>query len=328
MQQVVSPARLITIAGLLVLCAAASAVAQAPPTKLKTKWAADVSPTRVLPEYPRPEMVRTAWQNLNGEWDYAIADATAQKPAAFAGKILVPFPVQSQLSGVAAAVTDQQRLWYRRTFRAGTVPRGSRVLLHFGAVDWESHVFVNGKEVGRHSGGYDPFSFDITSALKASGDQELIVSVWDPTDKGPQPRGKQVLEPKSIWYTAVTGIWQTVWFETVPDAYITGLDIGTDANAGTISVTVRSNSGAAGNARVTVRDGSRTVGEATGGVGQPIVVRVAQPKLWSPDQPFLYDLRVALGGDAVQVNDATNDVGISRELPLPEPVTDDRDIRT
>jgi len=313
MQQVVSPARLITIAGLLVLCAAASAVAQAPPTKLKTKWAADVSPTRVLPEYPRPEMVRTAWQNLNGEWDYAIADATAQKPAAFAGKILVPFPVQSQLSGVAAAVTDQQRLWYRRTFRAGTVPRGSRVLLHFGAVDWESHVFVNGKEVGRHSGGYDPFSFDITSALKASGDQELIVSVWDPTDKGPQPRGKQVLEPKSIWYTAVTGIWQTVWFETVPDAYITGLDIGTDANAGTISVTVRSNSGAAGNARVTVRDGSRTVGEATGGVGQPIVVRVAQPKLWSPDQPFLYDLRVALGGDAVQSYAGIRTISVQRD---------------
>jgi glycosyl hydrolase family 2 len=305
--------RVATFAGALVFVAAASAVAQAPPTKLKTKWAADVSPTRVLPEYPRPEMVRTAWQSLNGEWDYVIADAAAQKPATFAGKILVPFPVQSQLSGVAAPVSDQQRLWYRRTFRAGTVPRGSRVLLHFGAVDWEAHVFVNGKEVGRHSGGYDPFTLDVTSALKPAGDQELVVSVWDPTDKGPQPRGKQVLEPKSIWYTAVTGIWQTVWFETVPDAYITGLDIGTDAAAGTISVTVRSNSGATGNARVVVRDGTRSVVEASGATGQPIVLRVPQPKLWSPDQPFLYDLRVTLGRDEVQSYAGIRSIAVQRD---------------
>ncbi len=305
--------RIATIAASLVLSVAASASAQAPPTKLRTKWAAEVSPTRVLPEYPRPEMVRTAWQNLNGEWDYAITDAAAQKPASFTGKILVPFPVQSQLSGVAVPVTDQQRLWYRRTFRPGTVARGSRVLLHFGAVDWEAHVFVNGKEVGRHSGGYDPFSFDITSVLKPAGDQELVVSVWDPTDKGPQPRGKQVLEPKSIWYTAVTGIWQTAWLETVPDAYITGLDIGTDASAGTISVTVRSNSGAAGNARVTVRDGTRTVVEAGGAAGQPIVLRVAQPKLWSPDQPFLYDLRISLGSDVVQSYAGIRSISVQRD---------------
>jgi len=308
-----APVRVATITTLLVLSIAGSAAAQAPPTKLRTKWAAEVTASHVLPEYPRPEMVRTAWQNLNGEWDYAIADASAQKPAAFTGKILVPFPVQSQLSGVAAAVTDQQRLWYRRAFRAGTIPRGSRVLLHFGAVDWETHVFVNGKEVGRHSGGYDPFSFDVTSALKSAGDQELIVSVWDPTDKGPQPRGKQVLEPKSIWYTAVTGIWQTVWLETVPDSYITGLDFGTDANTGTVTVTVRSNSGAAGNARVAVRDGTRTVAEATGPSGQPIVLRVAQPKLWSPDQPFLYDVRVTLGRDEVQSYTGIRTISVQRD---------------
>src|SRR6476646_9367797 len=145
MQQAISrypPVRVAFIVGLM-LFVATCASAQAPPTKLKTKWAADVTAARVLPEYPRPEMVRTSWQNLNGEWDYAIVDAAAQKPATFAGKILVPFPVQSQLSGVAAAVTDQQRLWYRRTFRAGAVPRGARALLHFGAVDWEAQIFVN-----------------------------------------------------------------------------------------------------------------------------------------------------------------------------------------
>ena len=199
-------ARVATVLVFLVGSTAAVAVAQAPPTKLRTKWAADVTPTRVLPEYPRPEMARPGWQNLNGLWDYAILDAAASKPETFTGKILVPFAVQSQLSGVAAPVTDQQRLWYRRAFRVPAVARGSRLLLNFGAIDWEAQVFVNGRQVGSHSGGYDPFSLDITSALKGTGDQELLVSVWDPTDKGPQPRGKQVLEPKSIWYTAVTGI--------------------------------------------------------------------------------------------------------------------------
>lgn len=303
----------LALAVLLVLGVAGSALAQAPPTKLRTKWAADVTPTRVLPEYPRPEMARPAWQNLNGLWDYAILDAAAAKPETFAGKILVPFAVQSQLSGVAAPVTDQQRLWYRRTFRPGAIARGSRVLLHFGAIDWEAHVFVNGREVGTHSGGYDPFSFDITSALKGTGDQELIVSVWDPTDKGPQPRGKQVLEPKSIWYTAVTGIWQTVWLETVPDSYITNLEIGTDASAGTITVTVRSNSGASGNAQVAVSDGSRQVANGTGPADQPIVVRVPQPKLWSPDQPFLYDLRVKLGRDEVQSYAGIRSIAVQRD---------------
>src|SRR5689334_2386265 len=153
----------IAIVAMVVLSVAGSAAAQAPPTKLRTKWAAEVTPTRVLPEYPRPEMARPGWQTLNGLWDYAILDAAAARPETFSGKILVPFAVQAQLSGVAAPVTDQQRLWYRRTFRPTALPRGSRLLLHFGAVDWEAHVFVNGREVGSHSGGYDPFSFDITS---------------------------------------------------------------------------------------------------------------------------------------------------------------------
>src|SRR6185436_20854693 len=138
-------ARVATVLVFLVGSTAAVAVAQAPPTKLRTKWAADVTATRVLPEYPRPEMARPGWQNLNGLWDYAILDAAAPKPETFTGKILVPFAVQSQLSGVGAPVTDQQRLWYRRTFRPTAIARGSRVLLHFGAIDWEAHIFVNGR---------------------------------------------------------------------------------------------------------------------------------------------------------------------------------------
>jgi hypothetical protein len=306
-------ATLLAALSLTLLVHALPAFAQAPPTKLRTKWAADVTPARVLPEYPRPELQRANWVNLNGQWDYAIADAAAARPESFAGKILVPFPVQSQLSGVAAAVNDQQRLWYRRTFRAPALARGSRLLLHFGAVDWETHVFVNGTEVGTHSGGYDPFSFDITGAVKGSGNQELVVSVWDPTDKGPQPRGKQVLEPKSIWYTAVTGIWQTVWLESVPEVHISDLEIGSDAAAGTIQVTVHQAGAGSTPARVIVQDGSRTVGEASGAAGQPLTVRVPQPKLWSPDQPFLYTLRVTLGRDQVQSYAGIRTIAVQRD---------------
>ena len=306
--------RVASVAVVLLLITPALAYAQAPPTKLRTKWAADVTPARVLPEYPRPQMVRANWTNLNGEWEYAVTGKDAARPQTFSGHILVPFAIQSQLSGVATAVTDQQRLWYRRTFRAGVLARGSRLLLHFGAVDWEAHVFVNGKEVGSHTGGYDPFSFDVTDALKpGSGDQELVVSVWDPTDKGTQPRGKQVLQPRSIWYTAVTGIWQTVWTEAVPAQHIRDLVIGSDAAAGTISVTVLSSGPSAGTARVVARDGSRVVAEGSGPAGQPVLLRVPQARLWSPDSPYLYDLRVTLGSDAVQSYGGIRTISVQRD---------------
>ena len=303
--------RAFTAIALLLL--AIPSVAQAPPTRLKTKWAADVTAAKVLPEYPRPQMVRGNWMNLNGEWDYAISEKDAARPQSFSGRILVPFAVQSQLSGVAMPVTEAQRLWYRRIFRAPALPRGSRLLLHFGAVDWEAHVFVNGKEVGSHTGGYDPFSFDITDALKPSGDQELAVSAWDPTDKGTQPRGKQVLQPRSIWYTAVTGIWQTVWTEVVPAQYIKDLVIGSDATAGTISVTVMPAGSPNGMARVVARDGTRTVAEGSGPPGQAIVLRVPQAKLWSPESPFLYDLRVTLGADDIQSYAGIRTIAVQRD---------------
>ena len=305
--------RVASALALLLLSIPSSAQAQAPPTKLRTKWAAEVTPAKVLPEYPRPQMVRANWTNLNGEWEYAVTEKAAARPQTFSGRILVPFPIQSQLSGVATAVTDQQRLWYRRTFRAPALTRGSRLLLHFGAVDWEAHVFVNGKEVGSHTGGYDPFFFDVTDALRPAGDQELVVSVWDPTDKGTQPRGKQVLQPRSIWYTAVTGIWQTVWTEPVPAQHIKDLVIGSDAAAGTISVTVLPSAAGAGTAHVVARDGSRIVADASGAAGQPILLRIAQAKLWSPDSPFLYDLRVSLGGDEIQSYAGIRTVAVQRD---------------
>ncbi|HEX5102397.1 MAG TPA: hypothetical protein VFV87_01205, partial [Pirellulaceae bacterium] len=210
---------------------------------LMTRWAKDVSPAKVHPEYPRPQMVRKDWMNLNGLWDYKVAaDDGDSLPMKYDGQILVPFPIESALSGVMKRVGPTDVLWYRREFTPPTMPTGGRLLLHFGAVDWRCAVIVNGKEIGEHQGGYDPFTFDITDALQANKKtQELVVLVGDPTDANWQPRGKQVREPKGIWYTPTTGIWQTVWLEVVPAAYIRGLTITTNLNAdppGAITVRV------------------------------------------------------------------------------------------
>ncbi len=190
---------------------------------LMTRWAKDVKPAKVLPEYPRPQMVRKDWMNLNGLWQFAEGKEGDAAPVgkSLDGQILVPFPVESALSGV---MKHSDRLWYRRTFQVPKDWSGKRTLLHFGAVDWETEVWVNGKKYwqngtinGNHYGGYDAFSCDVTDLLKPDGDQELIVRVYDPTDKGPQPRGKQVSKPEGIYYTPTTGIWQTVWLEPVPE---------------------------------------------------------------------------------------------------------------
>lgn len=263
---------------------------------LRTRWAAAVDSNHPLPEYPRPQMVRPRWVNLNGLWEYAVLDSAAPRPRRFDGKILVPFPIESQLSGVRRAVTDLQRLWYRRTFRLPAVPAGTRWLLQFGAVDWEATVFMNGSAVTTHRGGYDPFTVDVTEQLHRSGDQELVVRVWDPTDHGEQPRGKQVSKPESIWYTAVTGIWQTVWLEAVPPDHIAALDVRPDVDAGTVTVRVDvAGPTPAPSVSVTALDGDRPVATGTGAAGQPVTLRIPEARLWGPGHPFLYGLRVRLG---------------------------------
>src|SRR3989442_744298 len=290
-----------TAAGVLIVLVTTTggAVVQPPPA-LVTRGAADVTADRVLPEYPRPELVRRDWQNLNGPWDYAIRDREADRPANFDGTILVPFPVQSRLSGVARPVSERERVWYRRMLRVEPAS-GRRWLLHFGAVDWDAAVWVNGRRVGAHRGGYDPFTLDITDALRPAGDQELVVSVWDPTDRGDQPRGKQVTEPKSIWYTAVTGIWQTVWIEPVPITYVAGLQIRPDVDAAAVRVRIDA-AGAAGRvgAHLTVLDGQTTAAEADAAAGDVVSIPIRRARLWSPDDPHLYNLRVRLAtGDTV-----------------------------
>jgi Glycosyl hydrolases family 2, sugar binding domain/Glycosyl hydrolases family 2, TIM barrel domain/Glycosyl hydrolases family 2 len=272
----------------------ATAAAQTAPSHIRTRWAADVAPATAWRLYPRPQMVRSAWTNLNGDWDYAITDSGAPRPTHWAGKILVPFPVQSQLSGVERAVTDSQRLWYHRTFTAPSLPRGHRLLLHFGAVDWDATVWVNGRKVGEHRGGYDPFTFDVTDALNRTGAQQLTVSVWDPTDRGEQPRGKQVLRPHSIWYTANTGIWQTVWLEPVPAAHIVSVVATPDVDSGRVSISVEVAPAPRGLrlSAVVTGPGSDTTYTVVGGGGEPLVVPIFNAHLWSPSDPYLYHVRI------------------------------------
>ena len=291
---------------------------------LMSKFAGDVDPQHPLPEYPRPQMRRDAWTNLNGLWDYAIVSQTDAQPTSYDGKILVPFPVESALSGVKKPLTETRALWYHRTFAKPDVPAGGRVLLHFGAVDWHSEVSVNGKPVGTHDGGFDPFSFDVTDALQ-DGDNELTVRVLDPTDKGYQGIGKQRLDPRGIWYTAVSGIWQTAWLEVVPAAYIASLKITPDVDAGEVEITVNTQ-GDAGEATVTVSDAGTQVGRATAGNGT-VRVKIPDAKLWSPDSPHLYDLKVTSGGDSVdsyfamrKIEVKKDDQGIPRLMLNNEPI--------
>lgn len=201
---------------------------------LQTRWAKEMTPERVHTEYPRPALVRVEWLNLNGLWEFGLTHRDRTNTGVYDRKILVPFPVESGLSGVARPVTEQQRLWYQRKFSVPRQWQGRRVLLHFEAVDWETRVWVNEIEIGSHQGGYDRFGFDITEALKAEGEQDLVVSVWDPTDGGTQPRGKQSLGKREGFHTASSGIWQTVWLEPVEATSVVSLKLVPDIDTGAL----------------------------------------------------------------------------------------------
>ncbi|MEV5610681.1 PA14 domain-containing protein [Streptomyces sp. NPDC052225] len=271
--------------------------------ELSTKWGDDVTPANAHREYPRPQLTRTKWQNLNGSWQFAAAKAGEQPPVGrnLDEKILVPYPVESQLSGIER---HEDRMWYRRTF---TVPAdwkvgtGQRLQLNFGAVDWQSEVYVNGKKVADHKGGYDKFSADVTDALKPGRTQELIVGVYDPTDAANgenPPMGKQRLDPSGIWYTPSSGIWQTVWMEPVAADHVTDLKLTPDVKKGELAVETR---GVRAGLPVTATayEGDKKVATATGTSGSPLTVKLTNPRLWTPDKPFLYDLKVRVGDDRV-----------------------------
>lgn len=267
--------------------------------KIKTKWADAINPADVLPEYPRPIMERSSWKNLNGLWQYAITEIDKPAPTKFDGDILVPFAVESSLSGVGKKVGDNKVLWYQCHFDVSSNWKNQNVLLHFGAVDWKTDVWVNDIKVGEHTGGFTPFSFDVTAALNKKGSNKLVVKVWDPTDRGHQPRGKQVNNPHGIWYTPVTGIWQTVWLEPVPQNHISNLRITPDIDKNILSVDASiSNPSIHNLVDIKVYDGTRMIAQGKSINGRAIEIAMPEDvKLWSPSSPFLYTLKVSLLAD-------------------------------
>ena len=277
----------------LLLVSAFSATAQSwqpAGDHIRTPWADQVDPSAPLPEYPRPLMQRTDWINLNGLWDYAVRKAGEPFGKAD-GRILVPYCIESSLSGVGRTVAVDEYLWYHRTFSLPKSWKGNRVLLHFGAVDWKADIWVNDVKAGSHTGGYTPFSIDITDALK-SGENSLTVRVWDGTDTGFQPRGKQVRKPSGIWYTSVTGIWQTVWLEPVPEQHIRNLRTTPDLDAGCIRVLAEGVD--RGVVEVSLSADGRRVASARALAGSEVEIPVPGARLWTPDDPYLYDLEVSL----------------------------------
>lgn len=270
---------------------------------IRTSWAEDVTPDNAHKEYPRPQMVRPEWKSLNGLWEYSITPKNAAAPIKFDGQILVPFAVESSLSGVGRTLTPEDALWYRTTFKVPSAWKGKRLMLNFEAVDWQADVIVNDVQVGRHTGGYTHFSFDITPYLK-SGDNTLVVRVEDATDNDFQPRGKQVKNPNGIWYTAVSGIWQSVWIEPVAKAHVSDYYAVSDIKAGTVNVSVATEGLQEGDVvRVKLLDGGVGYSTENGVTGNVIAqgktvpdgtvtLPVSDAKLWSPDSPYLYGLAI------------------------------------
>lgn len=272
--------------------------------KIKTRWASGLTPDNVWKEYPRPQMERADWENLNGLWKYAITEKNSPRPSIWEGEILVPFPIESSLSGVQKTVDENQALWYQRKFTVPTSWKGKDVMLNFGAVDWECDVWINGVRVGGHRGGYTPFSLNVTAALNPKGSNELVVRVWDPTDKGYQPIGKQTQKPRGIWYTAVTGIWQTVWLEPVSPLHISGIRILPDIDRKTVRIDVEPSEVTKRQmVEVSVLEQGREVAKGQSINGESVVVDMPEDmKLWSPDTPYLYDLQITLKEDGKPVD--------------------------
>jgi len=260
-------------------------------------------------------MLRPDWMNLNGTWEYSILPIPAPAPREFQGRILVPFPVESLLSGVQKPLRPDERLWYRRTFSIPAGWQGQRILLHFGAVDYACEVWVNGNTAGTHTGGYLPFSMDITDHLQ-NGENILMVGVTDPTDSGLQERGKQVLNPKSIWYTAVSGIWQTVWLEPVPQIHIASLRLTPDLDLEQLGIRVQVNGNSDGCTVITRSvDANGRMISCREDAGQELRLQVPDPRPWSPDDPYLYPLTITLEKDG-QVLDRAESYFAMRKFSL------------
>lgn len=280
--------------------------------KIKTRWATEIDPSNVLNEYPRPNMIRDQWKNLNGLWDYAIRPVGSQMPANYDGKIMVPFAIESSLSGVMSNVGAKKELWYQTSFAVPAAWKGKQILLHFGAVDWKSDIWLNDIKIGSHSGGYDPFYFDITPFL-GKGPQRLVIQVWDPSSDGQQPRGKQVNKPEGIWYTPVTGIWQTVWLEPVARKSIEDVTMIPDIDESTIKITTNVRGAIYGDIiEVTVNNGTTNMLSGKAAVTEELVIPINDAKLWSPESPFLYRAKIKLISDGKIADEVSSYFGMRK----------------
>ncbi len=284
---------------------------QMQPAPLMTRWARQVDTNAPLPEYPRPQMVRADWLNLNGLWQFEPGDTNGRVPVGknLAGEILVPYPMESPLSGVMAY---HPHTWYRRMFTVPPAWNGRRILLHLDAVDWESEVFINGTSVGVHRGGYDPITYDITDQLKGRRSQELMVRVFSPVDNAGEPRGKQTLHPRGIMYTSSSGIWQPVWLEPVAAAGIRGLKMVPDVDNAQLHLTVAASVADGVSVSVTVSSNEVPVATITGAPNTELKLPLPHPALWSPDHPFLYDLKISTLQDGVVKDTVTSYFGMRK----------------
>ncbi|WP_407429506.1 glycoside hydrolase family 2 protein [Arcticibacter sp.] len=260
--------------------------------QMLTPWSGKLDKEKPLNNYPRPSLVRAGWENLNGRWDYAITRQSNGIPNRWHGEIIVPFPVESYLSDVKKSVGKDSLLWYKRTFTVDRENSGKKILLHFGASDWRTEVYINNRKVGRHEGGYTEFTFDISPYLKG-GKEELMVSVWDPTDDGRQARGKQVKKPGGIYYTPVTGIWQTVWLEIVPETYVESYRIKTDIDQSIVTINpVVLNAQNRDSLMLTILDGAKEILNRKFTANMEMTFNLPGAKLWSPDAPNLYNFQL------------------------------------
>lgn len=280
---------------------------------LMTDYAQQVDPTNTLPEYPRPQMVRTNWMNLNGIWQFQAGATNNPVPTnqTLSSEILVPFPMESAISGVKHYYAFS---WYRRLFTVPAGWSGQNLLLHLDAVDWESEVFINGHSMGIHRGGYDAATYDITPYVTGSGAQELIVRVYDPTDNAGQPRGKQTLSPGGIMYTSTSGIWQPVWLEPVPaTSSIASIKLVPDIDNARLAVSANVSGSTSGiTVSAVARIGTNVVGRISGAPGASLLVPVPSPNLWSPTNPFLYDLDVTLSNGVTKVDSVVSYFGMRK----------------
>jgi len=269
---------------------------------MKTRWAAEVSAGNVWQQYPRPQVERAQWKCLNGLWEYTILPKGSDIPTQFDGTILVPFPIESQLSGVQKKVLPDQDLWYHTVFSVPDSWKKQQIILHFGACDWHSTLYINGKKVGEHKGGYDAFQFDITDFL-LTGKNKILLKTSDPSDKSWQPVGKQVLKPEGCFYTTVTGIWQTVWIEPVSKTHLQSVKYLTDIDKSTLTI-IPQISFPEKNIRLIAEASFNgiTVARAEVSADKNIELPLKNAKLWSPDHPNLYDLKLTLVNGNKQID--------------------------